>query len=82
MTARPLRQDCPNQAQSLIDTLDGFTRAGAHMEFRDDRKGLLKEGYLADVVVLDADLETTPAEAISAVRPVMTICDGRVTYER
>ena len=35
-----------------------------------------------DVVVLDADLEKTPASEVSAVRPVVTICDGRVTYER
>ena len=82
MTARPLRPDCPPQAQSLADTLDAFTRAGAHMEFMEDRKGMLKEGYLADVVVLDADLEKTPASEVSAVRPIMTICDGRVTYER
>ncbi|WP_373503206.1 amidohydrolase [Aestuariivirga sp.] len=82
MTAKPLRRDCTSQAQSLMDTLHGFTAAGAYMEFMEDRKGTLKEGYLADVVVLDADMERTPAEAISTVRPVTTICDGRVTFER
>jgi predicted amidohydrolase YtcJ len=81
MTARPLRRDCTSQAQSLMDTLHAFTAAGAYMEFMEDRKGTLKEGYLADVVVLDADMERTPADAVSAVRPVTTICDGRVTFE-
>ena len=81
MTVKPLRRDCTSQAQSLMDTLHAFTAAGAYMEFREDRKGTLKNGYLADIVVLDADLERTPAEAVAAVRPVATICDGRVTFE-
>ncbi len=81
MTAKPLRRDCTSQAQSLMDTLHAFTAAGAYMEFREDSKGMLKNGYLADVVVLDADLERTPADAVATVRSVTTICDGRVTFE-
>lgn len=81
MTAVPLRDDCPNQAQSLMDTIHGFTAAGAHMEFMEQRKGVLKEGYLADVAVLNANMERTPAHAIGEIKPVLTICDGRVVYE-
>ena len=81
MTARPLKPGCPNQAQSLMDTIHGFTLAGAHMEFMEDRKGMLREGYLADVAVLNADMEKLPASEIATVKPVMTICDGRVVYE-
>lgn len=82
MTAVPMCKDCPPQAQSLMDTLHGFTAAGAYMEFMEDRKGTLKEGYLADVVVLDADMEATPKDQIVNVRPNVTICDGRVTFEK
>jgi predicted amidohydrolase YtcJ len=82
MTAKPLRRDCEAQTQSLMDTLHAFTAAGAWMEFMEDRKGILKDGYLADIVVLDADMERTPADAIATVMPVTTICDGRVTFER
>ena len=81
MTVVPLRPDCPPQAQSLMDTLHSFTAAGAHMEFMEDRKGTLKEGYLADVVVLDSDMETTAKDQVMNVRPVTTICDGRVSFE-
>lgn len=81
MTVVPLRPDCPPQAQSLMDTLHGFTAAGAYMEFMEHAKGTLKEGYLADVVVLDADMEKTPKDQIANVRPVTTICDGRVSFE-
>jgi hypothetical protein len=55
MTAVPMCEGCEPQAQSLMDTLHGFTAAGAYTEFMEDRKGTLKDGYLADVVVLDAD---------------------------
>jgi hypothetical protein len=81
MTAVPLRKDCAPQAQSLADSLHGFTLAGAYMEFMEDRKGMLKEGYLADVIVLDSDIEATPADQISHVKPLVTICDGRVVHE-
>jgi predicted amidohydrolase YtcJ len=82
MTAIPLRPDCPNQAQTLMDAVHGFTLAGAHMEFMENRKGMIKEGYFADIAVLDADMENTPAAEIAHIKPVMTICDGRVVFER
>jgi hypothetical protein len=65
-----------------MDTLRSFTADGAYMEFMEDRKGTLKEGYLADVIVLDADLEATAPDRIATVLPVTTICDGRVTFDR
>jgi predicted amidohydrolase YtcJ len=64
-----------------MDTLHGFTAAGAYMEFMEDRKGMLREGYLADIAILDADLEVASKDSISEVRPQVTICDGRVTFE-
>ncbi len=82
MTAISLRADCPPQAQSLMDSIHGFTLAGAHMEFMEDRKGMLKKGYYADIAVLDSNMENTPAADIGGIKPVMTICDGRVAFEK
>ena len=82
MTARPLRPDCPNQAQSLMDAIHGFTLGSAYCEAAEDRKGMLKPGHFADIAILDADLEKTPAGRIATVKPVLTICDGRITFER
>jgi predicted amidohydrolase YtcJ len=81
MTCKPLREDCRNQSQSLMDTIHGFTLAGAHMEFMEDRKGVLREGCLADIAVVDHNLETVAATDMTNVKPVMTICDGRVVFE-
>jgi predicted amidohydrolase YtcJ len=81
MTVVPLRPDCPPQAQSLMDSIHAFTLAGAHMEFMEDRKGMLKAGYYADIAVLNENIETVEPNRIAEVKPVMTICDGRVVYE-
>jgi predicted amidohydrolase YtcJ len=81
MTCKPLRDDCRNQSQSLIDSIHGFTLAGAHMEFMEDRKGMLREGYLADIAVLDQDLENVAPNDIAQVKTVVTICDGRVVFD-
>jgi hypothetical protein len=69
-------------SQSLLDALDGFTAAGAYTEFAEEKKGKLMPGMLADVIVLDGDIEATPARQISTLKPVLTICDGRITFER
>ena len=41
----------------------------------------MKPGYLADVVVLSGDIEATSPDNIALLSPVLTICDGRVTFE-
>ena len=82
MTAIPLSPACKPQAQSLLDALDAFTAAGAYTEFAEHKKGKLMPGMLADVVMLDGDIEATPAGEISKLKPVLTICDGRITFER
>ena len=82
MTAVPLSPQCKPQAQSLLNALDGFTAAGAYTEFAEEKKGKLLPGMLADVIVLDGDIEAIPAQQISTLKPVLTICDGRVTFER
>jgi predicted amidohydrolase YtcJ len=81
MTQVPLAPDCPPQRQGLMDTIAAFTSDGAYTEFAETKKGRLRQGLLADVVVLDSDIEATPAAEISTIKPVVTICDGRITFE-
>ena len=81
MTQVPLEPSCPPQAQSLMDAVAAFTSDGAYTEFAEAKKGRLKTGLLADVVVLDGDIETTPAAEVATIKPKVTICDGRITFE-
>ena len=78
---KPWRPGQPEQAQTLDQALAGYTSDGAWVEFAEDRKGRLKEGFLADLVLLDGDIEAVPAEAIHELEVRATICDGKVTYE-
>lgn len=78
---QPWARGLPHQAQTLEHALLAYTRDAAYAEFQEHQKGQLKPGYLADLVLLSADLFTTPLENLRTVRPVMTICDGRIVYE-
>jgi hypothetical protein len=77
----PWQPGDPEQRQTLHEALLGYTRDAAFAEFKENEKGQLKPGLLADLVLLSADLEKTPPESIAEVKPVMTMMDGRVVYE-
>ncbi|MDX1521574.1 MAG: amidohydrolase [Anaerolineae bacterium] len=79
---RPWAKGLPDQRLSLGEALLAYTREAAYAEFQEHQKGQLAPGMLADMVLLSADLFATPDEAINQVRPVLTMCDGRVVYER
>lgn len=82
LTRTPWKDGLPDQRFTLQEALEAYTATGAWVEFMEDRKGQLKPGYLADVVILTRDIEQVdPAEIMDTVRPAITICDGRVTYE-
>ncbi|TIO78481.1 MAG: amidohydrolase [Mesorhizobium sp.] len=78
---KPWAEGLPDQSFSLHESIAGYTVEGAYAEFMEHRKGRLKTGYLADIVVLSADIEATAPEALHTVRPVTTICGGKVTYQ-
>ncbi len=82
MTSRPLSPESMPQAQSLLDAIDGFTASGAYTEFAEHKTGKLLPGMLADVLLLNGNIETTPADQMSTLKPVLTLCDGRVTFEK
>ncbi|MDI6024812.1 amidohydrolase [Corticibacterium sp. UT-5YL-CI-8] len=82
MTRLPIFDGAPDERQSLEDAIAGFTVDGAYAEFADDRKGVLKPGALADLVILSGDIESTPPREIDRLKVAATICGGRITYER
>ena len=71
----------PDNRQTLMQALASYTSDGAYVEFMEGRKGILAPGYLADIVVLSGDLEKTDPHALHEIRPRITLCDGRRTYE-
>lgn len=81
MTRTVWKEGMQDQRLSLHETLAAYTRTSAWVEFMEDRKGVLKPGYLADIVVLSADVEAADFADLAAIRPVTTMCDGRITYQ-
>lgn len=81
VTRTPPRAGLPEQAQTLEEALASYTRLGAYAEFAEHKKGMLKPGLLADVVIMDRDLEAIEPETLRDVKPILTICDGRITHE-
>ncbi|MGC4026022.1 MAG: amidohydrolase [Mesorhizobium sp.] len=82
MVREPVFDGAPDESQSLADSIAGFTADGAYTEFMEDRKGVLKQGALADLVILSGDIEKTAPQDVDALKVQATICAGRVTYER
>jgi predicted amidohydrolase YtcJ len=63
------------------DALIAHTRKNAYFIFQEDNLGSLQVGKLADLLVLDRDYLTVPADQIKDIRPVLTMVGGRVVYE-
>jgi hypothetical protein len=80
MTRKPLKPGVPDHRQALMQCIAGYTRDGAYTEFAEKRKGRLKTGMLADVVVMSHDLERMDPEALTEARAVTTIADGKITH--
>lgn len=70
-----------DQTVSREDALIAHTRTNAYLMFKEDDLGTLEPGKLADLVVLDRDYMTIPAEEIFDIEPVMTVVGGRIVYE-
>jgi len=58
-----------------------YTREAAYFSFEEKDRGTLKEGKLADLVVLDKDPMTLSPEGISDCQVKMTVIGGKIVYE-
>jgi predicted amidohydrolase YtcJ len=69
------------QTISREDALIAYTRHNAFFVFQEDNLGAIQPGKLADLVVLDRDYLTIPADQIKTIKPVLTMVGGRVVFE-
>lgn len=73
------------QAQEKItieEAIAAFTLGAAFAEFEDDRKGTLRPGKFADIVVLTRDIIRASPEEILDTEVLITIVGGEVVYQR
>jgi hypothetical protein len=63
------------------DALIAHTRKSAYTILQENNLGSIAPGKLADLVVLDRDYLTIPADQIKEIKPVMTMVGGRVVFD-
>jgi predicted amidohydrolase YtcJ len=69
------------QTISREDALIAHTRKNAFLVFHEDDLGAIQPGKLADLLVLDRDYLTIPADQIKDIKPTMTMVGGRIVYD-
>ena len=72
----------PDQKLTMEEAIELYTLGAAYAEFMEDRKGKLKEGYLADMVIFNQDLMTIPHDQIMKSKVDITIVGGKVVFQR
>jgi len=72
----------PGERLSPDQALRMFTIEAARASFEEDRKGSIRPGKLADLVVLSGDPCTVPPEEIGSLKINMTLLAGEVVYQR
>ena len=70
------------QKLSMEKAIELYTIGAAYAEFMEDRKGMIKNGYLADMVIFNNDLMTIPHDQIMSSKVDYTIVGGKVVYQR
>jgi predicted amidohydrolase YtcJ len=72
----------PAEALSRLEALRGFTFGPAFAAFAERRRGVIREGFEADLTLFGEDLLAVPAEALPEVPLAATVVGGRVVWER
>jgi predicted amidohydrolase YtcJ len=67
-------------AMTREEGLAVLTRWPAHAEFKEDIKGMLAPGMLADIAVLSRDVTKVPAAVLPSTKSLLTIVGGQVAY--
>ncbi|GAA3074420.1 MULTISPECIES: amidohydrolase [Actinomycetes] len=69
--------------QNRVDrekALELYTIAGAKLTGEEDRKGILREGYLGDLAILSEDFLTVDEADIPHIESLVTVVGGRIVY--
>jgi len=71
----------PEQKITVEEALIAYTRDAAFASFEENIKGSLKEGMLADFVILDQDILTIDPSKIIKTNVLTTVVGGKVLYQ-
>ncbi len=70
----------PEQKITMAEAITYYTLGSAYAQFMEGRKGMIRSGYLADIVITDKDLFSIPEDEIMKTKIDYTITGGKVVY--
>ena len=70
----------PEQRVTVEQALVAYTAANAYVGFQDDRLGRLAAGYIADLVVLEADPLRVDPQKLTDIAVLRTVVDGKERF--
>jgi len=71
----------PDEAVSIQEALRMYTVNSAYLSWDEHKKGSIEVGKFADLIVLDRDPLTVPAEQLLTMRVLTTIVNGKVVWQ-
>jgi predicted amidohydrolase YtcJ len=71
----------PEQRLTLQQALQGYTSNPAFSAGRENVSGLLRAGFMADLVILDDDIFSQPPEQLRTVRTFATMVAGQWAWK-
>lgn len=71
----------PGQGITVLEAVRAYTRGAAHAAFAEDRRGMLRVGFLADWVLLDVDPASCSADEFAAARVLRTEVGGCAVFD-
>jgi predicted amidohydrolase YtcJ len=68
------------QKIKMEEAIKYYTLGSAYAQFMENRKGMIKTGYLADIVIVDKNLFIIPENEIMKTKVDYTITGGEIVY--
>jgi predicted amidohydrolase YtcJ len=82
LLGRPTGGWHPEEKLTVPDAIEAYTINPAYASYEEERKGTIKEGKLADLVVLSKDILAIRPEEIGQTDIDLTVLGGKVIYRR
>lgn len=72
----------PEESVDVWTAVDNYTIGSAYANFDENRMGRICSGYLADLVLLDRDIFSIPAEQIGEAQVLFTMVGGEIAFKK
>ncbi|MEE2903767.1 MAG: amidohydrolase family protein [Myxococcota bacterium] len=69
------------QNMTMTEAFTAFGKNAAWASFREHELGVIKEGYIADLTVLDKNIESVDGSHLLQAKILMTVVSGEIVYQ-